>query len=461
MQCVRSLKVTKVHEWYMLCRAVKEEPAEEEQEETKEEIATLDPPSFSPLARGPPEPLHQNKKLKWDHKVNLIGEKLINPMIHCCEKCNLPILTYGRMIPCKHVFCYDCAKKAEKTCYRCNDKVQRLEPSNLGTVFMCTFGARQGKDSCRRTYLSQRDLQAHISHRHLKNTGASSSSSSQAHGGLQSSGGSAPPPPHPTLVARDPRQHHSSHPPAAIDTSRAPPSHAPAPPPPHTVHLPPQQKPSEMREIPELRLPPPPQMPPGPGTQQMAPPRGYPTQIPVVSRSNLITVQIHDDSHKGAPPNMPPPQFASPPHQVVHPPQQQVYPPAATGHMQYPPTQPPFSQPPPAASYTTGAPSMNQPPPGAPRMPPLSMHPPMPPQYGHPPQGGGLPPPPPRFPPSGMSYEDGAPPPQFHQHWGGGGTNLPPPQQRGIMPPPRGIPTTPPPLGMQREPTFRPAYYGQ
>lgn len=134
----------------------------EEEEDDRSLLAdTIEPPTFSPLGRtGPPEPLHQNKKLRWDHKVNLIGEKLINPMIHCCDKCTLPILTYGRMIPCKHVFCYDCAKKADKTCYRCNDKVQRLEQSNLGTVFMCTYGgSRQGKDSCRRTYLSQRDLQ--------------------------------------------------------------------------------------------------------------------------------------------------------------------------------------------------------------------------------------------------------------------------------------------------------------
>ncbi|KAM7295387.1 E3 ubiquitin-protein ligase Hakai isoform X1 [Ixodes scapularis] len=133
-------------------------------EERKSETVLLDPPSFSPLTRsGPPEPLHQNKKLKWDHKVNLIGEKLINPMIHCCDKCSLPIIIYGRNIPCKHVFCFDCAKKSDKICYRCSDKVQRLEPSTLGTVFMCTFGeSRQGKDSCRRTYLSQRDLQVRL-----------------------------------------------------------------------------------------------------------------------------------------------------------------------------------------------------------------------------------------------------------------------------------------------------------
>ncbi|PIO34966.1 hypothetical protein AB205_0144260 [Aquarana catesbeiana] len=57
--------------------------------------------------------------LFWDFKLNLIGEKDDTP-VHFCDKCGLPIKIYGRMIPCKHVFCYDCAllheKKADKLC---------------------------------------------------------------------------------------------------------------------------------------------------------------------------------------------------------------------------------------------------------------------------------------------------------------------------------------------------------
>lgn len=44
----------------------------------------------------------------------------------------------------------------------------RVEQTGLGTVFMCTHGGtRYGQSGCRRTYLSQRDLQAHINHRHI------------------------------------------------------------------------------------------------------------------------------------------------------------------------------------------------------------------------------------------------------------------------------------------------------
>lgn len=48
------------------------------------------------------------------------------------------------------------------------EKVTRVEQTGLGTVFMCTHGgSRYGSNGCRRTYLSQRDLQAHINHRHV------------------------------------------------------------------------------------------------------------------------------------------------------------------------------------------------------------------------------------------------------------------------------------------------------
>ncbi|KAG0426912.1 hypothetical protein HPB47_026005 [Ixodes persulcatus] len=416
-------------------------------EERKSETVLLDPPSFSPLTRsGPPEPLHQNKKLKWDHKVNLIGEKLINPMIHCCDKCSLPIIIYGRNIPCKHVFCFDCAKKSDKICYRCSDKVQRLEPSTLGTVFMCTFGeSRQGKDSCRRTYLSQRDLQAHITHRHLKNASSNATAPQQSatagHGHppqqqLATAASAAPahPPPRHLLV-RDPRQH-------------PPPVPVPVPhPPPSAMDMPrgaPMQPPPHMQQTP-------PPKPHPPDCNQSGPP----AQIPVVSRSNLITVQIHDDSHKGGagggatlPPQMagpPPPQYATPPHGVMAPPPPQgAYPPpqGAGPPMSYPPpaAQPPYTQAPP--SYTTAPP----PPPPPARIPPPQFV-----QHQPPPQF--VQPPPPRF---ASPYEETGHPPAFH--WSAA-TNMPPPPRPMAGPPPSAGP--PPGTMMQREPQFRPTYYNQ
>jgi len=114
-------------------------------------------------------PLHQNQPLRWDHKVDLLGEKIYDKVIHLCELCELPILVYGRMLPCKHIFCFDCARKCEKTCKRCAKNVAKVEKSALGTVFVCSHGApKHNPLGCRRTYLSQRDLQSHIAHRHLE-----------------------------------------------------------------------------------------------------------------------------------------------------------------------------------------------------------------------------------------------------------------------------------------------------
>jgi len=51
---------------------------------------------------------------------------------------------------------------------RCSQTVVRIEQAALGTVFVCTFGGtKHGVSGCHRTYLSQRDLQAHIAHRHF------------------------------------------------------------------------------------------------------------------------------------------------------------------------------------------------------------------------------------------------------------------------------------------------------
>ena len=93
----------------------------------------------------------------------------MNPILHVCDKCQHPILQYGRLT-CKHVLCFDCAtaqKQAGGNCGRCNGKVLAVEQAGLGCIYMCAHGgSRYGPDGCRRTYLSERDLQAHKKFRH-------------------------------------------------------------------------------------------------------------------------------------------------------------------------------------------------------------------------------------------------------------------------------------------------------
>ena len=142
-------------------------------------------------------PLHDNQPLNWSHKVNLIGEKSIDKRVQLCDICKEPILFYGRLIPCKHVFCYDCAIEIQEKgtgCLRCSERILRIERNPLNLIFMCNHDKQ-----CKRTYLSQRDLAgkllkmiyyicffynylslpneiAHIQHRHTKKDKSNSSS---------------------------------------------------------------------------------------------------------------------------------------------------------------------------------------------------------------------------------------------------------------------------------------------
>jgi len=146
------------------------------------DISQLVPVSFTTITKGPPQPMLE---LDWNQRYTPIGERLPNPNIHMCDMCRLPIRIYGRMIPCKHVFCFSCSLERRFQCPRCSEKVHRIERNNIGSLHMCLHdGSRYGYDGCRRTYLSQRDLQAHINHRHKpRNSGSyhvdSISSSSQ------------------------------------------------------------------------------------------------------------------------------------------------------------------------------------------------------------------------------------------------------------------------------------------
>ncbi|XP_043964395.1 E3 ubiquitin-protein ligase Hakai isoform X1 [Gambusia affinis] len=385
--------------------------------------------------------------LFWDYKLNLIGERDGVP-IHFCDKCGLPIQLYGRMIPCKHVFCYDCAllheKKGEKMCpglnmYSCTEPVQRIEQCQRGSLFMCSIVS-----GCKRTYLSQRDLQAHVNHRHLR--ASKSSRQEPVH---------LPPPEVP-------------------ERFRVPPPHIPK----SHVHLPAPLPPYSQPPPPSPHDGPPPPSPLGPETFRIS-------TVTTRKHSNLITVPIHDDSssrepHPAGPgPGQPPhhhpgdypgqPPVVSHSHHMMAPPQHNFGP---------PPPPPPISHPMQHPAQASGTPHMvyNQAPP-----PPMSTAPPpitpppghimgqIPPYINHPPPGpppqhSGPPvnaPPPHHYNPSSMqqfSEDQGTLSPPFSQPGG---------MSPGMWPAPRGPPPRmqgPPPQGQMPGPhhpdqnRYRPYY---
>ncbi|CAH8850376.1 unnamed protein product [Trichobilharzia szidati] len=126
--------------------------------------------TVSPSSKGGRDPRDRSKRAHWTNNVWLVGEKAKDTVFHFCDICDLPIVIYGRLLPCKHVLCYTCAMNIMNKCKRCQKSVQTVERCLVGGIFMCFES-----DTCRRTYLSQRDLQAHIDHRHR--TGSTSGNS--------------------------------------------------------------------------------------------------------------------------------------------------------------------------------------------------------------------------------------------------------------------------------------------
>lgn len=386
----------------------------------------------------------------WDFKINLLGEKDDTP-VHFCDKCGLPIKLYGRMIPCKHVFCYDCAilheKKGDKMCPGCNDPVQRIEQCVRGSLFMCSI-----VQGCKRTYLSQRDLQAHINHRHMRaGKPVTRPPLEPVHPPI------APPPAEiPERFIMPPDKHHMSHIP--------PKQHLMMPPPPlqHVQHEHYNQPHEDIRAPPaEMSMAPP-------------PPRSVSQdtfRISTRKHSNLITVPIQDDSNSGArepPPPAPAPAHHHPeyqgqpvvshPHHIMPPQQHYAPPPPPPPPISHPMQHPPqgagtphmvYSQAPPPPM--TSAPPPITPPPGhiIAQMPPYMNHPPPgppPPQHGGPPVNVNAPPPH-HYNPNSLpqfSEDQGTLSPPFTQPGG---------MSPGMWPAPRG---PPPPPRMQGPPSQAP-----
>ncbi|XP_042191093.1 E3 ubiquitin-protein ligase Hakai isoform X3 [Callorhinchus milii] len=402
----------------------------------------------------------------WDFKINLLGEKDDTP-IHFCDKCGLPIKIYGRMIPCKHVFCFECAslheKKGDKICPGCNDPVQRIEQCLRGSLFMCSI-----VQGCKRTYLSQRDLQAHINHRHMR-TGkpALRPQSEPLHPAM------APPGDIPERFLMPPDKHHISHIPPKQHGLMMPP-----PPLPHVSHEHYSQTHEDIRPPPaEMSLAPPPPRAVSQETFRIS-------TVTTRKHSNLITVPIQDDSSSSGNREPPVPAHHHPdypsqpvvthPHHML-PPQQHYAPP--------PPPPPPINHPLQHPSQAAGNPHMvynpappppmsTAPPPITPppghilaQMPPYMNHPhgPPPPQHSGPPVNT---PPPHHYSATSMpqyTEDQGTLSPPFSQP-GGHSPGIgvwpaprgPPPPPRMQVPPPQ--PQLPGPPHHPEQPRYRPYY---
>ncbi|KAI3811825.1 hypothetical protein L1987_21557 [Smallanthus sonchifolius] len=91
--------------------------------------------------------------------VKTVGRRSRRPLgerVHFCVRCDFPIAIYGRLIPCEHAFCLDCAR-SDSICYLCDDRIQKIQTIKMMEgIFICAA------PHCLKSFLKKNDFEAHV-----------------------------------------------------------------------------------------------------------------------------------------------------------------------------------------------------------------------------------------------------------------------------------------------------------
>ncbi|KAL8213681.1 hypothetical protein R6Q57_003130 [Mikania cordata] len=91
--------------------------------------------------------------------VKTVGRRSRRPLgerVHFCVRCDFPIAIYGRLIPCEHAFCLDCAR-SDSICYLCDDRIQKIQTIKMMEgIFVCAA------PHCLKSFLKKTDFEAHV-----------------------------------------------------------------------------------------------------------------------------------------------------------------------------------------------------------------------------------------------------------------------------------------------------------
>ncbi|KAK6803081.1 hypothetical protein RDI58_000865 [Solanum bulbocastanum] len=80
--------------------------------------------------------------------------------VHFCVCCDFPIAVYGRLSPCEHIFCLDCAR-SDSLCYLCDERIQKIQTIKmLEGVYVCAA------PHCLKSFLKKTDFESHIHENH-------------------------------------------------------------------------------------------------------------------------------------------------------------------------------------------------------------------------------------------------------------------------------------------------------
>ena len=88
------------------------------------------------------------------------SHRQLEERVHFCSRCDFPIVIYGRLSPCEHAFCLDCAK-SDSMCYLCDERIQKIQTIKMMEgILICAA------PHCLKSFLKKADFESHIQDSH-------------------------------------------------------------------------------------------------------------------------------------------------------------------------------------------------------------------------------------------------------------------------------------------------------
>lgn len=88
------------------------------------------------------------------------SRRQLGERVHFCVRCDFPIAIYGRLNPCDHAFCLECAR-SDSICYLCDERIQKIQTIKMMEgIFICAA------PHCLRSFLKKPDFESHVHHLH-------------------------------------------------------------------------------------------------------------------------------------------------------------------------------------------------------------------------------------------------------------------------------------------------------
>ncbi|XAR55200.1 hypothetical protein NMG60_11035197 [Bertholletia excelsa] len=88
------------------------------------------------------------------------SRRQLGERVHFCVRCDFPIAIYGRLSPCDHAFCLDCAR-SDSICYLCDERIQKIQTIKMMEgIFICAA------PHCLKSFLKKTEFESHIHETH-------------------------------------------------------------------------------------------------------------------------------------------------------------------------------------------------------------------------------------------------------------------------------------------------------